>query len=314
MTNNFWQSTLFTILFGCQILGLGTVAATASQKPISCSTKDEFSCLDINQQPDSPFLSELVIHYFNRIPLANTPPELTITEAEQLRDRFVERLTPILGQGIGYKAGLTSATAQERFNVSHPLRGILLEQMLLPSGSILSANFGASPLFEGDLIVRVGSEAINQATTRQEVLASLDAVIPFIELPDLVYESGLKLDAADLIAINVGARLGIVGEPIPLAPTPEWQARLGNIQLVILDETGKELATGKSNALLGHPLDVVLWLKNDLKSVGKQLKKGDLLSLGTITPLMPVQSGQTIRAQYFGLSEQGVIEISVNFE
>ncbi len=56
--------------------------------------------------------------------------------------------------------------------------------MLLPSGSIVPANFGARPLFEGDLIVRVGSDAINDATTRQEVLAALDAVIPFIELPD----------------------------------------------------------------------------------------------------------------------------------
>ncbi|MEQ9671341.1 2-keto-4-pentenoate hydratase [Coleofasciculus sp. G2-EDA-02] len=314
MTKHYWQSAILTILLGGQIFGLGAVQGTESAKRTPCQTKDELSCAGGVITPDSRFLDELVTHYVNRIPLETAPPNLTVTAAEQLRDRFIEKLTPILGQSIGYKAGLTSTTAQKQFNVSHPLRGILLAQMLLPSGSIVPANFGARPLFEGDLIVRVGSEAINQATTRQEVLAALDAVIPFIELPDLIYESGVKLDAADLIAINVGARLGIVGEPILLAATPEWQERLGNIKLVIVDETGKELATGKSNVLLEHPLDVVLWLRDDLKSGGKRLKKGDLLSLGTITPLMPVESGKTIRAQYFGLTEQEAVEISVSFE
>jgi 2-keto-4-pentenoate hydratase len=314
MTNNYWQSAVLTIVLGGQIFGLGTVEATANQKRTACQIKNELACTGVVITPDSQFLEELVTHYINRIPLETAPPDLTVTEAEQFRDRFIEKLTPILGQRIGYKAGLTSTTAQERFNISHPLRGILLEQMLLPSGSIVPANFGARPLFEGDLIVRVGSDAINEATTRQEVLAALDAVIPFIELPDLIYDSGVKLDAADLIAINVGARLGIVGEPIPLAATPEWQERLGKIQIVIVDETGKELATGTSNVLLEHPLDVVLWLRDDLKSVGKRLIKGDLLSLGTITPLMPVESGKTIRAQYFGLTEQEAVELSVIFE
>lgn len=314
MTNNYLQSGVLTIVLGSQIFGLSTVPVTANQKSTPCQTQDELTDAGGVITPDSRFLDELVTHYFNRIPLETASPNLTVTAAEQLRDRFIQRLTPILGQSIGYKAGLTSTTAQKQFNVSHPLRGILLEQMLLPSGSIIPANFGARPLFEGDLIVRVGSEAINQATTRQEVLAALDAVIPFIELPDLIYESGVKLDAADLIAINVGARLGIVGEPIPLTATPEWQEQLGKIKLVIVDETGKELATGKSNVLLEHPLDVVLWLRDDLKSGGKRLKKGDLLSLGTITPLMPVESGKTIRAQYFGLREQDAVEISVSFE
>jgi len=314
MTKNYCKSAVFTIILGSQLLGVDTVQATENQKRTIDSPQNQLACAGVVLTPESQFLDELVTHYLNRIPLETTPPDLTVTEAEQLRDRFIKRLTPILGQPIGYKAGLTSSAAQERFNVSHPLRGILLEQMLLPNGSIIPANFGARPLFEGDLIVRVGSDAINEATTRQEVLASLDAVIPFIELPDLIYDSEVKLDAADLIAINVGARLGIVGEPIPLAATSEWQERLGQIQLVILDETGKELATGTSNALLGHPLDVVLWIRDDLKSVGKRLKKGDLISLGTITPLMPVESGQTIRAQYFGLTEQDAVELSVSFE
>ena len=66
-------------------------------------------------------------------------------------------------------------------------------------------------------------------------------------------------------------------------------------------ETGKRLASGQSHALLGDPLNVVLWIKNQLRKQGKSLKKGDLLSLGTITPLTPAKAGKSIRAEYIGL-------------
>jgi len=44
------------------------------------------------------------------------------------------------------------------------------------------------------------------------------------------------------------------------------------------------------------------------------LKKGDLLSLGTITKLMPTQPNTTIRAKYIGLDPRGPVEISVKFK
>jgi 2-keto-4-pentenoate hydratase len=37
--------------------------------------------------------------------------------------------------------------------------------MLLPSGTKVPSNFGARPMIEGDLMVRVASEKINDATT-----------------------------------------------------------------------------------------------------------------------------------------------------
>jgi 2-keto-4-pentenoate hydratase len=65
---------------------------------------------------------------------------------------------------------------------------------------------------------------------------------------------------------------------------------------------------------LGDPLDVVLWIKDSLIAEGKRLEKGDLLSLGTITKLMPAQPGMTVRAIYTGLDLSGPVEISVNFK
>ena len=257
---------------------------------------------------------ELAKSYLNKIPAESLGLELSHKEAMKIQEKFVSELSKTLGSVAGYKAGLTSSPAQKRFNVSHPLQGVLLKKMLLKSGAVLPADFGARPMSEGDLIMRVGSAKINSAKTRRDALAAMDAVIPFIELPDLVYRKGVKLDGPAITAINVGARYGVLGKPIPIAPTDEWENRLQNMSIEILDEDGHKLAEGKGSALLDHPLNVVLWIRDSLKEEGKELKKGDLLSLGTITKMIPVQSGSTIRAKYTGLDPKGPVEISVNFE
>ncbi len=53
---------------------------------------------------------------------------------------------------------------------------------------------------EGGLMMRVGSKKINNAKTRREALAAMDAVIPFIEFPDLVYAEDVKLDGPAITA------------------------------------------------------------------------------------------------------------------
>lgn len=268
----------------------------------------------INQNNDSNLVQNLAENYLNQTPINRIDTSLTLPQAQQIQNQFVAEISKSLGQIIGYKAALTNPNAQQNFNVSQPLRGTLLEKMLLESGAVISANFGSRPVSEGDLIVRVGSAEINNAKTPRETLAYLDVVIPFIELADLVYSQDVKLDAPALLAINVGARYGVLGNPIPLADTDEWENRLKNLRLEILDETGQVLASGNGSALLGHPLNVVLWIKDSLQAEGKQLKKGDLLSLGSITNFVAVKSNTTIRAKYVGLDSNETVEIFVKFE
>jgi 2-keto-4-pentenoate hydratase len=239
---------------------------------------------------------------------------LSPRQVGEVQVQFVRRLQSTLGPVVGYKAALTSAAAQQRFGVSQPLYGFLLQDMLLESGATLPANFGARPVAEGDLIVRVGSADINTAQTDQELLAGLDAVIPFLELPDLVYQDSARVDAAALVAVNVGARAGVMGRPIAMAPTAAWFTRLGQIQVQLVNGRGQTIASGSSQALLGHPLNVVRWLRDTLQSQGVDLRPGDLLSLGSITAPMPVEGETSLRARYFGFETERSVDVTVNFD
>src|SRR5688500_12394172 len=110
--------------------------------------------------------------------------DLSLQDGECGRRRLVERLEASDNRIVGYKAGLTSREVQERFGVASPVRGVLLEKMLLPDGTEVPHDFGARPMFEADLLVIVKNDAIHQAKTHLDVLRALSQVAPFIELPD----------------------------------------------------------------------------------------------------------------------------------
>jgi 2-keto-4-pentenoate hydratase len=258
--------------------------------------------------------SQLAEHFLNKTAAPDLVGGINLNQAMNIQERYVQIISTEYGPVIGYKAGLTNSAVQKKFGVSHPLRGTLLEKMVLKSGTAIDAKFGVTSLFEGDLILRVGDDSINQAKNKAEVIKYVDAAIPFIELPDIIYSKDVKINGPALAAINVAARYGILGDPIPIGPSQKWMDRLRNFKLQIVDENDIVLSEGTGSNLLGDPLDVVLWIKDSLIAEGKRLEKGDLLSLGTITKLMPAQPGMTVRAIYTGLDLSGPVEISVNFK
>jgi 2-keto-4-pentenoate hydratase len=258
--------------------------------------------------------AKLAEQFLKKIPVTSHDQAMTMEQAMKIQAQFVNALKPSFGEVVGYKAGLTNSNAQKAFGVSHPLRGTLLKKMLLESGAEIEANYGSRPFCEGDLILRVGSAEINKANTQQEALKCIDAVIPFIEMPDLPYAKEVKLNGPALAAVNVAARFGVMGSPIPVKATEEWMNRLKNFKLQALDDKGTVLSEGQGNSLLGDPLNVVLWIRDSLKAEGKKLNKGDLLSLGSITKGLPTAPKTILRVRYTDLDPKGPVEISVKFK
>ena len=262
-------------LFIFSLIFFPCLTVIAQSKPIDKNNQDNLSILlsnlsfneieNIAQKIANAYLTKPTITEFNY--------NLTSEEANSIQETFINIVSASQGELIGYKAALTKKKAQETFKVNQPLLGILLENMLLPSGTKIPADFGAKPMMEGDLMGGISSEKINEATTPEETLKYLDAVIPFLELPDLVYDKNIKLNGEMLIAINAGARLGVVGDVIPLDEENSNKDQLKNISVKLIDESGAIIVEGNSNALLGDPLNVIFWIKEKLKDQGKSFKK-----------------------------------------
>jgi len=189
--------------------------------------------------------------------------------------------------------------------------GVLYAPMMLQDGATVEAGFGARPLFEADLLVRVSDPRINQAKTPEQVLRYIDQVIPAIELPDLVVEAPPKLNGAAIAALNVGARYFVMGTPIAVQRTPEFAASLAGMKVVVMGG-GEDLDKGFGADVLEHPLNAVSWLAQELAKQGLALKKGDLVSVGSFSKLMPPKPGLKVEVQYQGLPDNP--SVKVNFK
>jgi 2-keto-4-pentenoate hydratase len=250
--------------------------------------------------------------YNQRKPAAN-PEGLSTADGECSRAKLLRMLDLQLGAPVGYKAGLTNPAVQKRFNADAPVWGALYAPMLLPAGSVVDAAFGARPLFEADLLVRISSDAVNRAKTPDEVLQAIDQLIPFIELPDLVVQAPPKLNGAAISAINVGARLGVLGTPIAVPATRGERYALNDAlrdMTVIVKGDGAEIDRGKGSDVLDHPLNAVIWLAQDLARQGIALKPGDLVSLGSFSRLMPPKPGLAVEVGYVGLPGSPTVTMS----
>jgi 2-keto-4-pentenoate hydratase len=228
---------------------------------------------------------------------------MTMGEAAKVQAQLITLVAADLGDVVGYKAALTNPAVQKRFGYDRPLRGTLYAKMILPGGAKVPTAYGARPVYEADL----------SAKTPLEALEGIAVFRPFIELPDLVFDPQVTLDGGLLMAINAGARLGVLGESVRLPASDESVKRLADMQVDVLDQTGARLGGGKGADVLDNPLNAVLWLAESFRAEGKSLKDGDLLSLGSFSALLPPKAGLTATVRYTGLSFVPV-EVSVRFE
>jgi 2-keto-4-pentenoate hydratase len=224
---------------------------------------------------------------------------------------LVQDLAADAGQPVGYKVGLTSKAMQDRLGVGHPVSGVLLGGMLREPITPVPADFAARPMVEADLVAVIGDDGVNQAKTPEEVLAHLAALQPFIELSDLVLAPTEKPTAEAITAFNVGARLGVLGQAIPIEPG--LADRLATMKVSLTDETGKVLTEAPGSAVLGNPLNAVIWLAQDLAARGEALRPGQLVSLGSFgVPTGPTRGG-VVTLRYEGLL-LAPVTLAVRFE
>ena len=251
---------------------------------------------------------DAAIAHFARQVLQRQSPEpfaaLSPADGRCVQDKLIALFAQPLGDVVGFKLGLTNPAIQQRFGIDHPIRGSVFHATLrASSGAEIEARFAAVPVLEADMLVRIGMGGVETALNHHAALIRhIDQVIPFIELPDLVYAPDYRPSLGDLLAVNVGARLGVVGRPIAVTPSAEFAAALGRMS-ISLHQDGREVSRAPSAAILGHPLNALAWIAQDLARAGRPLREGDIISLGSFSPPQPVVAGQVWTARYEGLGE-----------
>lgn len=254
--------------------------------------------------------------YVAKRPLPNLPVGLTAADAACTRARFQKKLAALHGPLAGYKVALTHPKMQQSFGTQQPVWGGMYQLMLLPNQSTVEAAYGARPVYEATVGVRVKDAGINQATTPEEVLAHIDQIAPMIDLADWLVQTPSKLTGNAIVALNAGTRLAILGDALRVPADARQQKKLvrelDSMSVRVIANRGRQLAQGKASDVPGHPLSSVVWLAGALRTQGQALQPGQWVSLGALSPMLRPQKGQTISVVFPGLT--GARPVSVTFK
>ncbi|MGI9616091.1 MAG: 2-keto-4-pentenoate hydratase [Acidimicrobiales bacterium] len=235
------------------------------------------------------------------LPTALQPPDLAAAYA--IQSSLVEQLLPDGERSIGYKCACTSEIAQQALRIDRPVYGRLLSHSTSTSGVALPAGRFTHRVIEAEVGIRIGTDVAEHdgGHTAETIAEFIDAVIPSIEIVDYRY-ADWSVGALPVAADNAIHGWWIRGETVT-----DWTG----IDLAAVDvavrSNGEVITTGTGANVLGHPLNVMAWLADELPRFGRRLLAGDLVTTGVTTDVFEADAGDTIDAEFASL---GSVEVS----
>lgn len=220
---------------------------------------------------------------------------------EEVVDRLLKKYG---GRPLGYKVACTNKLAQELLGTDTPFYGRLLSPFVYQSPAQVNAQDFSMRLIEAEFSFQMADDLPQEGAPydREAVADAVAAVLPSIELVDTRYTVWTEVPLPSLISDN-GCNSGWVRGK----STEAWRHIDLASHEVRLRVNGAEKLSGSGAAVLGHPLNSLVWLANTLCEQGKQLKAGELVSTGVCTGIYLAEPGDHIVADFGTL---GTAEVS----
>lgn len=229
------------------------------------------------------------------------PPIRSLLPGGGLHDGYaVQRLVHARTSGdrtrVGRKIGLTSAVVQRQMGVSTPDFGVLFADMAHGDGEPITFGRLLQPRLEAEVAFVLGRDLPDRPVTAIDVLRAVDFVVPAIEVCDSrIIDWDISI--VDTVADNASSGVYVTGNsPRRLRDIDD----LGDMAMT-LTTGGATVSEGRGSACLGHPVNAVVWLANQVAQHGEPLVAGELVLSGSLGALVPAQPGATYDAVIDGL-------------
>ncbi|WP_158893928.1 2-keto-4-pentenoate hydratase [Amycolatopsis anabasis] len=230
-------------------------------------------------------------------PVIATHPDATLTDAYRIQQEQVRAWTADGDAVKGHKVGLASAAMQRQMGVDQPDYGHLLGEMFhlehdpIPAGSFLQ------PRIEPEIAFVLGKRLSGPGVTVADAVRAVDFVLPALEIVDSRIRDW-KISIVDTVADNASSGGVVLGSRPTLLSAVSLDLRLAGCTL---HTNGELAATGAGGAVLGSPLNALVWLANTVGPLGIDLEPGHVVLPGSMTRAIPLQPGDTVVATVAGL-------------
>jgi 2-keto-4-pentenoate hydratase len=226
---------------------------------------------------------------------ADVKPQ-TIAAAYEVQTELIPKLLKHFGgETIGYKIACTNEIAQRQLHVDHPFFGRLLAATSQPTPGRLKAEEFFMRVMEAEFAFQIARDLrpTGSPRSREEVADAVAGVLPGIEIVDSRYDSWTTVGTISLIADNACHGAWVRGPLVTNWRDIDLAAQ--KVRLVINGELKDE---GSGAAVLGHPLNALMWLANELNGRGTGLKAGDFVTTGVTTDIYLAGPGDRVEADF----------------
>ncbi len=227
-------------------------------------------------------------------------------EAYAVQRDFLGRLAESFGPVAGYKIAYTNAIMRERSGVASPCSGLILSRRVHDSPASLNYSDYFRLGIECEVAVHIGTDlpASGAPYTRDRVSESIAWLATSFELVDGRPAADADGQAPELKAIvtnisNGGAVLG--------APVTDWSGidlAASHGQMLV---NGEVIGEGFGRDVMGHPVEPVAWLANNLARSGMGLTAGTTVLTGSFAPPYMLNAGDTATVSIEGLGEAHLV-------
>ncbi len=215
---------------------------------------------------------------------------LNLDEVYRIQLGLIGRRVAAGERQIGWKVGLTAQAIQEQFGFHEPVFGCVLETT--PSGHSFAPGSLIQPGFECELCMRLTHDLPAGA----DVAAARVAVGEIYPALEIIETRGPATQIPLMLADNAQQKTCVLGAPARLPQTLETIVCTVTINDAVV-------ATGTGDAVLGNPLNSLVWLAGKLPQYGRGLKAGDIVMTGSFTRQFPIAPGDRVRVAFSGVGE-----------
>ncbi|MFV0432369.1 MAG: fumarylacetoacetate hydrolase family protein [Leucobacter sp.] len=219
-------------------------------------------------------------------------PGMVIEDSYAIQKVWSDRRIAQGARLVGHKIGLTSKVMQVATGITEPDYGVIHDDMVYESGSVLEFDRYSNVRIEVELAFVLSKTLSGPNNTIFDVLDATAYVVPALE----VLNSHLEMEGRTIIdTISDNAAMGamvIGGRPVRVD-----EIDLPWAKALLYRNEGIE-DSGVAGAVLGHPAMGVAWLANKLAQHGQDLEAGEIILAGSFTKPMWVERGDTVHADY----------------
>ena len=199
-------------------------------------------------------------------------------------------------QAYGWKIASTSLAGQKHLNVDGPFGGRLFIDRVIPMTQPISLTGNGMKVGEAEFAFRMAKDLPPRSSPYnvEDVMASVGAVYPAIELPDSRYIEYTNVGVPSLIADNACAHEFVLGDEVKI----DWRRVDLSKHRVIVKRNGEPNCEGIGANVLGDPRIALTWLANELNAYGLMLRAGETITTGTCVVPFALRGGDRFTADF----------------